>query len=256
MKQSLGFIGGGRVTRILLQGFKNKNVQFSSVVVADTNPEVLANLKKQFPEVEATDASGAAGQEIVFISLHPPVVMDTLELMKGSVKADSVVISLAPKINFPKLSLKLGHVMNLARLIPNATSYINEGYNPVTFAADFDPAKKQVILDLLKTLGTTFEVSEEKLESYAIMSAMLPTYFWFQWRELAGIGGKIGLSEEESKKSIYETIIASLDLMYKTDLTPAQVIDLIPVKPIGEHEIQITEIYNTKLIGLFEKIKP
>jgi pyrroline-5-carboxylate reductase len=184
------------------------------------------------------------------------MVMDTLELIKNEVKVDATFISLAPKINLPKFSLKLGHVRNIARLIPNATSYINEGYNPVTFASDFDPKQKKVILDLLKNLGKTFEVSEEKLESYAIMSAMLPTYFWFQWRELAGIGGEIGLSEEESKKSIYETIIASLDLMYKTDLTPTQVIDLIPVKPIGEHEPQIIEIYHTKLIGLFEKIKP
>ena len=50
MKQSIGFIGGGRVTRILLQAFKNKNVKFSKIVVTDTNPEVLANLKKQFPD--------------------------------------------------------------------------------------------------------------------------------------------------------------------------------------------------------------
>ena len=44
--------------------------------------------------------------------------------------------------------------------------------------------------------------------------------------------------------------------MYTSDLTAEEVIDLIPVKPIGEHEAQITEIYKTKLIGLFEKIKP
>jgi pyrroline-5-carboxylate reductase len=182
--------------------------------------------------------------------------METLESIKDEVKADSVVISLAPKINLPKFLSKLGHVKNVARLIPNATSYINEGYNPVTFAAGFDPAKKHIILDLLKKLGNTFEVSEEKLESYPIMSAMLPTYFWFQWRELAEIGEKIGLTHEESTKSIYETMIASLNLMYKTGMTTPEVIDLIPVKPIGENEPQITEIYNSKLIGLYEKIKP
>jgi pyrroline-5-carboxylate reductase len=256
MKQSIGFIGGGRVTKILLQGFKNKNVLFGKVVVADTDPEVLANLKKQFPEVESADALYVAGQDILFISLHPPVVMDTLELIKWNVKSDAVVISLAPKINLSKLSLKLGHVKNLARLIPNATSYINEGYNPVTFMKDFDPSKKQVILDLLKNMGNTFEVLEEKLESYAIMSAMLPTYFWFQWNALAEIGQKLGLDEEECKNSIQETINASLNLMYKSGLIAKEVIDLIPVKPIGEHELQITEIYKTKLIGLFEKIKP
>lgn len=256
MNHSIGFIGGGRVTKILLQGFKNKNVRFGRVVVTDPNQEVISNLKKQFPEVEYSDVKGAASQDIVFIALHPPVVMDTLELVKNDVKAEAIVISLAPKINLPKLSMKLGHVKNLARLIPNATSYINEGYNPVIFASGFDLSKKKEVMDLLCSLGTTFEVSEEKLESYAIMSAMLPTYFWFQWRELAEIGGKIGLSDEESKKSIYETIIASLDLMYKSGLSASEVIDLIPVKPIGEHEQQIAEIYKTKLMGLFEKIKP
>ncbi|HUV00033.1 MAG TPA: NAD(P)-binding domain-containing protein [Bacteroidales bacterium] len=256
MKQSAGFIGGGRVTKILLQAFSNKNVQFSKIVVTDTNQDVLNNLIKLFPSVRAGDAAEAAGQDIVFIALHPPVLMDTLESVKEKIKPDSVVISLAPKVNIEKLSMKLGHVKNIVRLIPNATSYINEGYNPVTFAPGFEPAEKQTIFDLLKILGNTFEVPEEKLESYAIMSAMLPTYFWFQWRELAEIGGKIGLSDEESKKSIFETIIASLNLMYKSGLSASEVIDLIPVKPIGEHEPQIAEIYKTKLIDLFEKIKP
>lgn len=256
MKNSIGFIGGGRVTKILLQGFKNKNVKFGKIVVTDTNPDVLANLKKLFPEVETSDAGLVARQDIVFISLHPPVVMDALELIKSDVKEDAIVISLAPKINMPKLSIKLSHVKNLARLIPNATSYINEGYNPVTFAQGFDPSRKKEAMDLLSSLGTTFEVTEEKLESYAIMSAMLPTYFWFQWKELSEIGQKIGLSEKESNDSINDTLNASLNLMYKSGLTSQEVMDLIPVKPIGEHETQIAEIYRAKLIGLFEKIKP
>jgi pyrroline-5-carboxylate reductase len=141
-------------------------------------------------------------------------------------------------------------------LIPNATSYINEGYNPVSFSSEFEAGERQTILDLLGLLGTTFEVPEEKLESYAILSAMLPTYFWFQWNELSGIGQKIGLNEKESKDSIDKTLIASLNLMFRSGLSAPEVMDLIPVKPIGEHEAQIVEIYRTRLIGLYEKIKP
>ncbi len=214
------------------------------------------NLKKSFPDIQVDNASVAASQDIVFISLHPPVVMDTLELIKGSINSNTIVISLAPKITIAKISSKLSQVKNIARLIPNATSFINEGYNPVCFSSDFSKSEKKQVLELLKLMGNTFEVSEEKLESYAIMSAMLPTYFWFQWKELAEIGKKIGLSEKESNDSINDTLIASLNLMYKSGLTPQAVMDLIPVKPIGEHELQITEIYNTKLIGLYDKIKP
>ena len=256
MKQSIGFIGGGRVTRILLQAFKNKNAQFSKIVVTDTNPDVSGNLKKSFPDIQVDNASVAASQDIVFISLHPPVVIDTLELIKGNISNNTIVISLAPKITITKISLKLNQTKNIARLIPNATSFVNEGYNPVCFSSDFSINEKKQVLELLKLMGYTFEVSEEKLESYAIMSAMLPTYFWFQWKELVDIGQKIGLSEKESNDSINDTLIASLKLMFKSGLTPHEVMDLIPVKPIGEHEAQIAEIYKTKLIGLYEKIKP
>lgn len=256
MKQSIGFIGGGRVTKILLQGFKNKNVSFSKVVVADTNPEVLSNLKKHFPEIEVGGAKDAASQEIVFISLHPPVVMDTLDLVKNNVNENTFVISLAPKISLAKLSMKLGQVKKFVRLIPNATSYINNGYNPVCFSSGFDNSEKESILNLLATLGHTFEAAEEKLESYAIVSAMLPTYFWFQWKYLEKIGVRTGLTESESEEAIHQTLVAAINLMYISELKPEEVMDLIPVKPIGEHESQIAEIYNTKLIGLFEKIKP
>ncbi len=256
MKQSIGFIGGGRVTRILLQAFKNENAQFSKIVVTEPNLDVSGKLKKSFPEIQVDTTSFTASQDIVFISLHPPVVMDTLELIKGSINSNTIVISLAPKITIAKISSKLSNVKNIARLIPNATSFINEGYNPVCFSSEFSKSEKKQVLGLLKLMGNTFEVSEEKLESYAIMSAMLPTYFWFQWKELAEIGNKIGLSEKESNDSIYDTLVASLNLMYKSGLTPQAVMDLIPVKPIGEHELQITEIYNTRLIGLYDKIKP
>jgi pyrroline-5-carboxylate reductase len=141
-------------------------------------------------------------------------------------------------------------------MIPNATSFINEGYNPVTFAPGFAMNEKGKLLELLRLMGKTFEVAENKLEAYALLSAMLPTYFWFQWNELTKLGIQMGLSEEESKDSVQQTLVASINLMFESGLSPEQVMDLIPVKPIGEHQTQIAEIYRTKLMGLFEKIKP
>jgi pyrroline-5-carboxylate reductase len=256
MKQSIGFIGGGRVTRILLQAFKNRNVEFSKTIVADTNKDVTDKLKKAFPGIQVEPASVAAAQDMVFISLHPPVIIDILELLKSDFKSSATVISLAPKITIAKIASKLIGVKNIVRLIPNATSFINEGFNPVCFSDSFSGKEKKEVTDLLGKLGKTFEVPEGKLESYAIMSAMLPTYFWFQWKVLAEIGQEIGLSEEECRVSINETLLSAIDLMYKSGLSAADVIDLIPVKPIGEHESQINEIYWTKLTGLYEKIRP
>jgi pyrroline-5-carboxylate reductase len=85
---------------------------------------------------------------------------------------------------------------------------------------------------------------------------MLPTYFWFQWNDLKLLGSQMGLSDNESNTAVHQTLISSINLMFKSGLTPEELIDLIPVKPIGEHEAQISEIYHNKLMGLYEKIKP
>jgi len=253
---SLGFIGGGRVTKIFLQAFANKKATFEKIIVFDINADVLSSLKSTFPKITVTDdLHEAARQATVFIALHPPMIMEALDKIAADITESTLVVSLAPKINIEKMASKLA-AKNIVRLIPNATSYINEGYNPVTFSSGFSVEDKHATLELLGLLGHTFEVAEPKMEAYAILSAMLPTYFWFQWNELSKLGQQMGLSEAESKASVQQTLVAAINLMFESGLTPEQVMDLIPVKPIGEHQEQIAEIYQIKLMGLFEKIKP
>lgn len=254
--QSIGYIGGGRITKIVLQALANKHIELPSVQVCDTNPEVLKALQQQFPKIQTTvSCESAAQQEIVIIALHPPVIMETLEQIKDSVAEKTQVVSFAPKISIERIAAKLA-TKNIARMIPNATSYINEGYNPVTFSEDYSAWEKQSLLEILNTLGETIEVEESKLEAYAMVSAMLPTYFWFQWKEIQNLGLQMGLSESETKETVRRTLLAAINLFFSSDLGYNEVIDLIPVRPIGDHEAQITEIYRRKLVGLFEKIKP
>jgi pyrroline-5-carboxylate reductase len=254
--KSIGFIGGGRITRILLQAFSNKKADFISIVVCDTNIELLKDLKKSYPKINITDSpSLAAKQEIIFIALHPPVIMDVLDCIQHEVHESLTIISLAPKISIEKIAAKLSKVKNIVRLIPNATSIINEGYNPVSFASEMKTIDRDEMMELLKILGKTIETDEKKLESYAILSAMLPTYFWFQMQELVRIGSTIGLTEEESRDSVRDTLMAAVRTFFDSGLTPGEVMDLIPVKPIGDYENQIINCYTDKLITLYNKIK-
>ncbi|WP_372639941.1 pyrroline-5-carboxylate reductase family protein [Ancylomarina sp.] len=253
--KSIGFIGGGRITKIFLQGFKNRNVEFTSIKVCDTNKDTITELKELFHEIETTDAlDEVAKQDIVFIAIHPPVIGKTIIQLKSSINNNTLLISLAPKFSIEKLS-ELTGTKRIVRMIPNAASHINKGYNPVCFSDVIDNSEKNFILDLLKSLGNTFNTLESKLEAYAIVSAMLPTYFWFQWKEMEKIANEIGLSEKESQETIFETLKASLELMYNSNMDYSEVSDLIPVKPIAQNEVDIKNILNSNLISLFYKIK-
>jgi pyrroline-5-carboxylate reductase len=254
MKIKTGIIGAGRITRIFLQALKNRNVALNFVTIFDVNNEVVNKLKCQFPEIETGTLETVASQDMVIIALHPPVIMETLEKIKLSVNKETIVVSLAPKITSTDIAGKLEGVEKIIRLIPNATSVINEGYNPVCFSDGFSKSEKNEVLEILGMLGETFETQEKKLESYAIVSAMAPTYFWFQWSKLVEIGVEIGLESKESEETVYKTMVAALNTLLKSKLIREEVLDLIPVRPLGKYETDILNAYDSGLIGLYKKL--
>jgi pyrroline-5-carboxylate reductase len=256
--KTVGFIGGGRITRILLNGFKNANVLLGKIIVYETNETVLSALKKDYPQIESsgTDSSNAASTDWVFVALHPPVLMEILNTVKNSIKKDALVISLAPKITVDKIKFILPHVPNIARMNPNAGTYVNKGYNPVFFAQSVD---KKVVNEFLKTfekLGKVPVVAENQIEAYAMVSAMGHTYFWYQLQQLKELGLSYGLSEHEANETISSMLDGTTETLFNSGLNYEKVVDLVPVKPMAEHENTIREFYKTCLNGLYEKIKP
>jgi pyrroline-5-carboxylate reductase len=253
--KSLGFIGGGRITSIFLQAFANKKVIFGSISVFDTDSETLYALKLKFPYIRvAKSVQECAEKDIVFLALHPPVIKETLQQINGVVTEQTILISLAPKITIDQIA-SFVKCLQITRFLPNATSIINQAYNPVTFKTTMSDIQKWPILELLNTLGHAFETSEEKMEGYAVVSSLLPTYFWFQWHEVETIGTQFGLSLAECRESIYETMNAALNTMYRSGMKPEEVMEIISFKPLGDKEEQIRTIYKEKLNEIYHKIK-
>ena len=252
---SIGFIGAGRITRIFLEGLRNKSVEFKWVRVYDHNSGTVETLSDEFPDIERAESpSDAAKAEVVVLAVHPPAVMEILDKIVNTVGDNTFLVSLAPKITIEKIAEKV-KIANIIRMIPNATSFINKGYNPVAYHEAMLKKERKFIKKLFKPLGKIFTVEEYKLEGYAIVSGMLPTYFWFQIEELENVAQQTGLSAEEARKAIRSTLKRAVDLYFTSGLTPTEVMDLIPVKPLAENEEEIRNTLNSKLLSLYDKIK-
>lgn len=254
-EQSFGFIGGGRITAILLRALKDAGKFPASVSVSDANEEVLNKIKREFPEVRiSTDNKIPAASDLVFISLHPPVMMAALEEIKSTVTSDSIIISLAPKISMQAIKGVLTQTTKVVRMIPNAPSIIQKGYNPACFSSEMSAGEVSAIQELINIFGEAPVVEEKKLEAFAIIAAMGPTYFWFQFNKLHELGKSFGLSEEDLSKSIQAMAAGALSTLYDSGLSFEQVVDLVPVKPIAEYETAIAGYYDAALLPLYQRL--
>ena len=256
--KSLGFIGGGRVARILLGGLAKAGKMPATIVVSDPDGAALEKLKRAHPAIEraAGGNARAAAQDVVFLAVHPPLVKEALDQARGALKPSALVASLAPKLTIAKIKEMLGGFDRIVRMIPNAPSIVGAGYNPVAFSASLGAEDRASWLELAKAWGDCPVVAEEKLEAYAIVTAMGPTYFWFQLFELQALGESFGLTAEEAREGLAKMLAGACQTMARSGLSPAEVQDLIPVRPLAGAEPSITEAYRTSLRGVFEKIRP
>jgi pyrroline-5-carboxylate reductase len=256
--KSIGFIGGGRITRIFLTAFENASEAFKQILVFDPQEAVLNTLKAGFPGITITskDLLTAAGVDFVFLAVHPPVIMETLAKIKDVLKPGAILISLAPKLTIQKMSEAAGGFSNIVRINPSASSIINKGLNPVCFSSSMTKAQRASVIELMQPLGALPEVAEHKIEAYAMISAMGHTYFWPQIQKLKELAISFGMDEAEAQSVIAEMLDGTSETLFNSRLTYAEVVDLVPVKPLLEVESTISGFYDQYLTVLFNKIKP
>jgi pyrroline-5-carboxylate reductase len=254
---SLGFVGGGRIARILLGGLLRAGGLPERVIVSDVDQKTLDRLHADFPTVEAVykENGSAARQDLVFLALHPAALGEALSELARNLNPDKTVVSLAPKWTLARLSNSLSGLRRLVRVIPNAPSIVNRGYNPLCFCDGMAHADRDRVRSLFALWGQCPEVPESTLEAYAILSGMGPTYFWHQLYQLAEVSRSLGLEPKAVWPALEAMVIGTLKTMTESGLPPETVMDLVPSKPLAALEATIAEGYSVALPSLYRKLK-
>jgi pyrroline-5-carboxylate reductase len=252
--KSIGFVGAGRIARIMIEGWTRAGRLPGSIALHDTDSGKVDEIVARFPAVKSGDLAAVSAQDIVVLGLHPPAAVETLPKMTPSLRRDGVLLSLAPKLRFARLRELAGGFGRIARQNPNAPSIIGHGFNPIAFAPDLDAAARRDLHDLLAPLGQTPEVAEETIEAYALISAMGPTYLWFQLQLLQDLGRQFGLSETAARQAVAQMVHGAATTLFEAGLSSETVLDLVPVKPLSGDETAIAAIYRSRLEPLYAKL--
>jgi pyrroline-5-carboxylate reductase len=251
----VGFIGGGRVARVLVGGWNHAGGLSLEVLVNEPDDAAFARLAESCSEVHRSSFEHVAAADVVFLALHPPVLASIVPALRPCLNARAIVVSLAPKIPLSTLTAGLG-TARLVRMIPNAPSIIGCGYNPVTFAGGLDATARESLSALFSPWGIWPVVEERDLEAYAVLTGMGPTYFWFQWQALREVAGQMGMTPIRADDALRHMLDGAMATLLQSGLPPASVMDLIPVRPLEAIELSVTAAYRETLPALYAKIRP
>ncbi len=252
----IGFIGGGRIARIVCAAFTKGGMDASAIVVSEPSEAAVDLLRSRFPKIGFAPAvETAARADVLFLALHPATMAEGLKGVAETLREKTVVVSLAPKVSRKNLSGMLGGHRRIARMIPNAPTIVGKGFNPISYHEAIDRRDRAVLEGIFKALGACPEVDEAKLEAYAVLTAMGPTYFLFQVQEIMSLSRDFGLEEGEILAASKAMLEGMTEMIFESGLSMDAVIDLIPGKPMSANEGAIREMYRNSLRAIHAKLK-
>jgi pyrroline-5-carboxylate reductase len=252
---TVGFLGGGCVTRILLGGWARAAVLPPAVRVCEPADGAFAALALVAPDACRSSLERAGAADLVVVALHPPAIPAVLPALRSALSPHAVLLSLAPKVTLAALAAGAG-TARVARMIPNAPSLVGRGFNPVSFGAGIDAATRAELAALFATWGEAPEVDEAHLEAYAVLTGMGPTYFWFQWQALRDVARDLGLTGAATDAAFRAMVTGALATLLDSGLSPEAVMDLVPVKPLANLEPTVVTAYRDTLPALHARIRP
>jgi len=203
---TIGFVGSGNMAEAMINGILKANVyRPGKVFVSDIRPERLEYLREHYGvRVAVNNADLASNADILVLSVKPQNMTDALESIKGYIKKDALVISIAAGIRTVDISAELGDVA-IVRVMPNMPAWVDEGASAL-FANEKAKTRVEIARLIFLSVGKAVVIEDEGLlDAITAVSGSGPAYFFLLIDEMIKTGTELGLPEDVARELVLQT---------------------------------------------------
>lgn len=224
----VGFVGLGNmgyaISKGLLKTLSPEDIAFYDVdadkckLISD---EMNINLCKNNLEV-------VRDSKYVVLAIKPQMYDECISKIKGSLRKESVIISIAPGITINSLKESFGTDNKIVRVMPNTPSLVNEGMSVLSFSEDkFSDIEIADIEAIFKSCGEIETIEEEYMAAIVPISGSSPAYIYMMIEALADGGVLLGLPRKLSYKLAAQSVLGSAKMVLETKKHPGELKDAV-----------------------------
>lgn len=203
---TIGFLGSGNMAEALIKGIITAGLyKPEDIFITDVRAERLEFLTKEYGvKAAATNCELASGVEVLVLSVKPQNMTEALQSIKGSVGAETLIVSIAAGIKVPNIFAVLGD-RPIVRVMPNTPALIGEGASAL-FANEKARPMLNKVEKIFSSVGRAVIVDDESLiDAVTAASGSGPAYYFLLTEEMIRAAGELGLPEGVAKDLVLQT---------------------------------------------------
>ena len=196
------------------------------------------------------NVDAASSADIVLIGVKPAMVPDLLREIAPSLRAGTIVVSLAAGVTIETFESILGAEVAVLRSMPNTPSLVGRGVTGLAAGTHADAAAVAVVRRLFETVGTVVEVPESQIDALSTISGSGPAYFFLVVEEFTKAAVGKGFSQADARLMAEQTFIGAAALLEASGEDPAELRRRV-TSPKGTTERAVAVLHDARLDDVF-----
>lgn len=225
----IGFIGLGNMATAMIGGMvKQGVVAAGDILGASRRKESVDQAVKTFGITgKADNVSVAKEADVLFLSVKPQMYPAVIAEIKDVVKAECVVVSIAPGKTMEWLSELFGKEVKLVRCMPNTPALVGEGCTGVCHNQAVTASEMEMVLQLLGSFGKAIEVAEHLMDTVVGVSGSSPAYVFLFIEAMADAAVADGMPRKQAYEFAAQSVLGSAKMVLETGKHPGELKDMV-----------------------------
>jgi len=221
----IAFLGGGVMGEAIIKSLlRSGAVLPQKITLSEPNVDRRIFVCDRYQVRGCADnADAVRGADIVVLSVKPQVMDRVLPELKGVIKPNALVLSIAAGISIEAMRTGLGGHNSIVRVMPNTPAQIGQGISVWTCTDDVSETQRQQAIAILNAMGEEVFVDDEHyLDMATALSGSGPAYIFLLMEALVDAGVHMGFPRAVSERLVMQTLKGSTEFAIASKLHPAQ----------------------------------
>ena len=215
----IGFIGAGKMASAIIKGLDQE--QFCVQISGRNFEESQETAQALGVKPAASHADLIQASDIIVLAVKPYVVADVL----AEHQIDKPIVSIAAGITLADLSAMTTDTQPIVRIMPNINATIQKSTTGIVRNAHVSDDVFDTVKAVFKSVGSVHELAEKDFGTFTALAGSSPAYIYMFIDAMSRAGVLHGMPKDVSTKIVAETVLASAEMILKSDENPWTLVD-------------------------------
>ncbi len=225
----LGFIGTGNMASAIMGGIiKNQIVSADEIIGADLFAPGRERVKERFGiHVTADNNEVVEKADVIILSVKPQFYEEVICQIRDAVRADQIVITIAPGKTLAWLAEKFGKEVKIVRTMPNTPALVGAGMTAMCPNEHMTEEETAYVRSLLESFGRVEVVAERLMDVVVSTSGSSPAYVFMMIEAMADAAVSGGMPRPQAYQFAAQAVMGSAKMVLETGKHPGELKDMV-----------------------------